>query len=201
LFGIGGDPREKRVNEKLWGLAGDLVREAAPKHCSELNQALMELGALVCTPRGPRCGECPGATRCIALQQGRMEELPRTPARPRITRRRFAAFVVRDGTCFFVRQRPEGVVNAHLWEFPNVEIFPGDGDLQRAAAVALGTGKAGLKKLCTIKHSITRYAISMDVFNAGHGAGEITAPGQWLALRRLSQLPFCSAHKRILQRL
>jgi A/G-specific adenine glycosylase len=201
LFGIGGNPRDKKVNEKLWGLAGEMVRQAVPKYCSELNQALMELGALICTPRSPRCSECPVATQCVALRKGMVEELPRTPAGPRITRRRFAAFIARDGKSVFVRQRPEGVVNAHLWEFPNVEILPGDGDLQKAVTIALGIRGVEFQRVCTIRHSITRYAISMEVFDARYGAGEIMAPGQWLTLRRLSQLPFCSAHKRILQHL
>jgi A/G-specific adenine glycosylase len=201
LFGVRGNPRDKKVNEKLWGLAGEMVRQAAPKYCSELNQALMELGALVCTPRSPNCGECPISTQCVALRKGIVEELPRTPARPQITRRRFAAFIVRDGKTVFVRQRPEGVVNAHLWEFPNVEILPGDGDLQKAAAFVLGTRAAELQRVCTIKHSITRYAISMDVYDARFGLDDVTAPGQWLTLRRLDQLPFCSAHKRILTQL
>jgi A/G-specific adenine glycosylase len=199
LFGIDGNPRDKEVNERLWTLAAELVRQAAPKHCSELNQGLMELGALICTPRSPRCGDCPVSRQCIAWRQRRVEELPRTPARPRITRRRFVAFVARDGKALFARQRPGGVVNAHLWEFPNVEILPGDGDLQQAAATALGTRGVELKMLCTIKHSITRYAISMDVFDVTSAADEIIGPGEWLSRRRLKQISFCSAHRKVLQ--
>jgi A/G-specific adenine glycosylase len=199
LFGIGGNPRDKTVNEKLWSLAAQLVQQAAPDHCSELNQCLMELGALICTPRNPRCADCPVSAQCVGLREGRVGELPEKTTRPKVTRRRFVAFVARRGKSFFVRQRPEGVVNAHLWEFPNVEIFPGDGDLQKAARLALGTRTAALKKLCTIRHSITRYAISMDVFASSVRANEVTTRGRWLAAPRLQKLSFCRAHKRILE--
>jgi A/G-specific adenine glycosylase len=200
-FGIFGNPRDKKVNENLWKLAGALVREAAPEHCSELNQSLMELGALVCTPRNPRCGDCPVSAHCVALRQGSVADLPEIAARPMVTRRRFVAFVAGNGKSLFVRQRPAGVVNAHLWEFPNVEIFPGDGDLQTAAKSALGTAGATLEKICTIRHSITRYAISMDAFTVGAEPKKINATGQWLTPQQLAKLPFCSAHKKVLERL
>src|SRR5690242_15502981 len=70
VFGMRGDPREKRRNAKLWQMATRLVEAAAPNSCSELNQSLMELGALICTPRNPRCAECPVSRDCIALRRG-----------------------------------------------------------------------------------------------------------------------------------
>ena len=124
-FGIAGNPREKTVSERLWALAGELVREAgAPRRlelsagrlgsplgtgaCSRLNQSLMELGALVCTPKAPRCNACPINKLCLARKEGRIEELPKLPGRPRTTRRRFVAFVTRRAGKFLVRQRRPG---------------------------------------------------------------------------------------------
>ena len=91
-------------------------------NCSALNQSLMELGALVCTPRNAQCSLCPVKKLCVAFRDNRVEALPNLERREPATARRFAAFVIeRDGK-FLVRQRPAGVVNAHLWEFPNVEL-------------------------------------------------------------------------------
>ena len=90
--------------------------------CSHLNQSLMELGALVCTPRNPQCRICPVKKLCVAFRENRVEELPNLGKREKATARRFVAFVVERNGKFLVRQRPAGVVNAHLWEFPNVEI-------------------------------------------------------------------------------
>jgi A/G-specific adenine glycosylase len=90
LFGIGGNPRDKQVNRELWRLAEELVRAAGQvvigkgkagsrSPCSLLNQGLMELGALVCTPRQPQCGVCPVAGCCTAWKEGRVERLPEIP--------------------------------------------------------------------------------------------------------------------------
>ncbi len=200
LFGIAGDPREKKTNAALWSIAQELVSVAAPNSCSGLNQSLMELGALICKPQNPLCQECPVSIHCTALRQGRVDQLPMTAARPLVTQRRFVAFVARQGDSVFVRQRPAGVVNAHLWEFPNIEIFPGDGDLKKAARAALRTQALKLEQLCQIRHSITRYTIKLDVFRVTRTKKRISVPGQWLTLRQLAKLPFCSAHKKILDR-
>src|SRR6516225_543674 len=171
LFGVEDNPRTPAVNETLWSLAESLVCHASritrpssvgsPKegHTSSFNQSLMELGALVCTPKAPRCGDCPLKSECIAFRTGRIDKLPNLPARGKPTRRRFAAFVAERSGRFLVRQRPEGVVNAHLWEFPNVELVCGNGDVRHFAQSILGTGPIAFEPLCTIKHSITRYRI------------------------------------------
>ena len=81
----------------------------------------MELGALVCTPRNPQCLICPVKKLCVAFKENRVEELPNLGKREAATARTFFAFVIeRDGK-FLVQQRPVGIVNAHLWEFPNFE--------------------------------------------------------------------------------
>ena len=89
VFAIPGNPRDRKVDQELWELAEELVQYAGARtrketprpprrlartsrksgSCSELNQALMELGALICTARQPRCTACPLATRCRALRQ------------------------------------------------------------------------------------------------------------------------------------
>src|SRR5439155_27108515 len=85
------------------------------------NQSLMELGAPICTAKQPQCDVCPAASYCSAYRQGRVHELPRPIVRARAAPRRFIALVVERRGRFLVRQRPDGVVNAHLWEFPNIE--------------------------------------------------------------------------------
>jgi A/G-specific adenine glycosylase len=221
-YGIAGNPRERRVNTRLWHLAQDLVQRAAEidvrtsasphsscianhplRRCAQFNESLMELGALVCTPRQPQCGVCPIAKYCAAYQQGRVHELPTLSRRIRTTPRRFIAFIAKKRGRFLARQRPAGVVNAHLWEFPNLELTPDDSDLQRAARSALGVRPEALELLATIKHSITRYRITLEAYCvASRQTARIpSAKGRWLGRSRLNQLAFTSAHKQILQRL
>jgi adenine-specific DNA glycosylase len=96
------------------------------------------------------------------------------------------------------------VVNAHLWEFPNLELPPDDSDLKRAARRALGVLPRKLELLATIKHSITRYRITLEAYlvSRSEAAGiPPEAKGRWLGLSRLHQLAFTSAHRQILRRL
>jgi A/G-specific adenine glycosylase len=248
VFGIGKNPREKKTNAQLWRLAEELVAHASrftfhASRTSHLNQSLMELGALICTPRQPQCPVCPVKKLCVAFQENRVAELPNLGRRTAATARRFVAFVVERGRKFLVRQRPAGVVNAHLWEFPNVEIgarlsepqharllnpagkIPatdgtrtccgsGDPRSKLAADVAkqiFGFTPKELTPLCTVKHSITRYRITLEAFRVQLGGRSSTTPkilgtrrarpsennGVWLTPAQFRPLAFASAHKKL----
>ena len=258
VFGIRENAREKSVNERLWGIAQELVEEAGKiqdfcrsrrkealvlravdadsiqsqhkfanktgrdefhlvpdipnqfgtrwnsslpiSSCSALNQSLMELGALVCTPRNPLCGECPLRLQCIARREGLITSIPNLGKKVETTRRTFAAFVVEHRGRVLVRQRPAGVVNAHLWEFPNVEIAEDNFDSAKAARKAVGFVPKNLAALGTVKHTITRYRIKVQAFH-GQFAGKKLPKGEgkWLGLDELDALPFTAAHRRILK--
>lgn len=175
IFGIEENPREKETNARLWTLAEELVGRAVPRppwlgedtapyRCSHLNQSLMELGERVCTPRKPQCPICPVNNNCVAFKEGLVEELPNLGKRKTTTARRFFAFVVESNGRFLVRQRPADVLNAHLWEFPNVEINraqPGAKDVFKSQ---FGFAPSELSPLTIVKHSITRYRITLEAF-------------------------------------
>ena len=222
IFGIADNPREKPAQAKLWALAEALVRQAercrgsgatavptsTEGRCSALNQSLMELGALVCVPRNPRCPACPVRKLCAARAQDRIGELPNLGERGRATARSFVAFVVRRGGQFLVRQRPAGVVNAHLWEFPNAELDPTGAAAARPAAVAtaasqvLGFAPDKMAPLITVKHSITRYRITLEAFRVdGNGTARCGHGGQWKTPAQLRRLAFTAAHGKILARI
>ena len=221
VFGISENPKDKKANAHLWDLAQQLVTHATRNTqyatpSSHLNQSLMELGALICTPREPKCLVCPIAKHCFAFQNNRVNEFPNLDKRPAATARRFAAFVVENGGKFLVRQRPEGVVNAHLWEFPNVELNGVPVDPSAVAQELFGFVPSDVKVLCTIKHSITRYRITVEAFHinapSGFKVGQScrSAPSsrharsarderRWLTISELHKLSFPSAHKKILE--
>src|SRR5439155_5774702 len=95
LFAIESDPRKKKTSGLLWQRAETLVRRAAlhqvdgTANCSHLNQALMELGATICTAREPNCKLCPVRPRCFAFKQRRVTDFPKLTPRPRHTIRHF----------------------------------------------------------------------------------------------------------------
>ena len=183
---------------------------------------------------------CPVKKLCVAFREGRIGELPNLGKRETATARRFVAFVVERNGRFLVRQRPAGVVNAHLWEFPNVEIHPtpsssghqsahysrknSQSRLTSAATVqesgleiihtakSFGIERATLQPLCTVKHSITRYRITLEAFYVHLGGRVLRVPikkgtrrarpsennGVWPTPVQLRKLAFTAAHKKIL---
>jgi len=177
------------------------TRNQAGRHCSHLNQSLMELGAIICTPRSPRCAICPVQKLCVARKQNLQDQLPNLGKRAETTARRFIAFVVeRDGK-FLVRQRPAGVVNAHLWEFPNIETNGIACEAVGTAAKALGLSATETEPFCIIKHSITRYHITLEVQRASHLNPRSELFGVWRTRKQLEKLALPSAHGKILTRL
>jgi A/G-specific adenine glycosylase len=205
-----------------------LTSAATFGNCSALNQSLMELGALVCTPRNPQCAICPVRKPCVAFKESRVEGLPNLGKRESATARRFIAFAVeRDGN-FLVRQRPAGVVNAQLWEFPNLEVTgapssrpsPPAGekvaggrlrekapasesfDLAKAAFQKLfGVKAKAMQPLQTVKHSITRYRITLEAFAVSVQGAPKKIAGVWKTPAQMRTLAFSSAHKKILTKL
>jgi A/G-specific adenine glycosylase len=201
LFGLPGNPKERRTNEKLWSRATELVEVAqqldAKSGCSHFNQSVMELGAMICLPRNPRCAECPMKRVCVARITDRIERFPELPPRAPSTERRIAAFVLeRDGR-YLVRQRPARGVNQGLWEFPNIELNNGL-TCAELARKHLGLNLTRAQTLSIIRHTITRYRIILEVFRCPAPRKSIT-DGKWLTLRELQKLPFPSADRRILE--
>jgi A/G-specific adenine glycosylase len=216
IFGITENPKEKETNKLLWQLAEKLVcraknaKAAKDKNtswpsrssrdtnsCSHLNQSLMELGALVCTPRNPQCLICPVKKLCIAFKENRVEELPNLGKRAAATARTFFAFVIeRDGK-FLVQQRPIGIVNAHLWEFPNFETNGKKKDAKEIFDSVFDFKAAEFQPLRTVKHSITRYRITLKAFRVRLPKHLKTLDGIWLPCARFDSLAFTAAHKKL----
>jgi len=196
LLGIAGDPRSKNVKTKLWRAAEALA--AAAGEPSRLNQGMMELGALVCLPRRPGCPACPLRRDCFAWRRKRVGEFPAPTPRAAVTRRRFIALVARDGGRLLVRRRPAGVVNAGLWEFPNVEV--GVNIKNPPARVAPFKLAAGAP-FFSVRHTITRHRILLEARRAELPGGPDSAGGGsvWKTPAELEKLPFTSAHRKVLR--
>jgi A/G-specific adenine glycosylase len=205
IFGIAKNPKEKQTNARLWRLAEDLVTTAARgdarptsgQNCSHLNQSLMELGALVCTPRNPQCQICPVKKLCVACKEKRTEELPNLGKREAAMARRFIAFVVERNGRFLIRQRPTGVVNAHLWEFPNVEATGVNSNPKEIFESEFGSAPKEFMPLVTVKHSITRYRITLEAFAVRLKKVNTKMDGVWKTPAQMQRLAFASAHKRL----
>ena len=115
IFAIERDPRDRRTRDELWSLAGSLL---PPGQAGKFNEALMELGATVCTPRAPKCGACPIAALCEARRRGLQEQLPVRFPRKVIPHYDVTAAVIRRRGRVLIAQRPPEGMLGGLWVSP-----------------------------------------------------------------------------------
>jgi A/G-specific adenine glycosylase len=154
--------RRPQAARALWAMAERLLDRTSP---GDWNQALMELGATVCTPRAPRCAECPVRSCCRARASGRPERYP--PAAPRragVRIRRAVVRVERAGRVLLVQRT--GALLDGLWEPPGVDVS-GHEPVERSLARALATlGVRGTLHATPvrIRHTITHRTIDADVW-------------------------------------
>lgn len=98
------------------------LKEVYPKgHCGDFTQSLMELGACVCTPKSPKCGECPAKAVCLAQANGCTDKFPvKLPKREKRVEPRTVFLLECDGAYAIHRREGKGLL-AGLWQFPNTE--------------------------------------------------------------------------------
>ncbi len=202
LFARTEDPRTTTARRWLWQAAEALL---PTREVGDFNQALMELGALVCTPEKPNCPTCPLRSRCQAHASGQPEAFPRrTPPTPP-TEVREAGVVIRRGEQVLLVQRPaEADRWASMWEFPHGQLHEGESHEQ--AAVRLAGERTGLTirlggELQTIRHGVTRFRITLVCFEAEYESGEFVAGyyhrAVWIAPEELQAYPVSSPQRRL----
>jgi A/G-specific adenine glycosylase len=168
-----GEPRQASA---LWALAESML---PMRKAGEWNQALMELGATVCTPNAPRCGDCPIRRWCGGYARGRPEDFPLTSKRRPVERiRRAVALVENRGRMLLARR--SGALLEGLWEPPGVELTNGGSPRQ---ALTAELGRLGVRARLeatgrTIRHTITHRAIEVEVWR-GPGGGRLESGAAW----------------------
>lgn len=160
------------MDRRLWDLASSLARGRDP---GRLNQALMELGALVCTPRRPRCTLCPVRKLCCAFSCGRPESLP-VPRRRRPTEhvRVAVAWVHSRGRALLERPGPGSPLRGH-WDLPAVEVGAAE---DGATAVKQKLRQLGLdvvvgETLALLRHAILHRDLRLEIFDCRLRRGRV----------------------------
>ncbi len=195
-----GDPRAPTAWRKLEGAAEDLLARNSP---GDWNQAMMELGATVCTPKSPRCGECPVARWCRARKLGIAEELPSARKKRAPVAMTLAAAVFLDprGRTLLVRKTAsDGALFSRMWQFPAIEAT--GADPKAALTTHLReyfrvTTNGHTTALATARHTVTFRNIRLEPFlfhvaRLPHPAGSLIAP-----LNRLGRVPVSNATRKI----
>lgn len=194
IEGREGRHQDPAVMSWAWERSASLQRRTGGQRCGpgDFNEGLMELGAVVCTPRRPRCAECPLSRLCRARRDGRQEEIPAPKARAARTRVYCAAARVRDARGrMLVRRRGEGMW-AGLWEAPTVE-----GSRRATRRQVEDLGVAVVRRAESFAFATTHRDLRFDVWEAGAPNG--TPRGcTWKTVAQVRRLALSSPQQRIL---
>lgn len=185
LARLAGDDRPlagPKDEEPLWQLAAAVLPRRQP---GRFNQALMDFGALVCTPARPRCSSCPLVAVCLARQQGRVAEIPNLPAKRATRQLRETALVLRHSGRLLLQRRQPGEWWEGLWDFPR-RLPP---DVETAGR---------RQRLGEVRYAVTNHQISCRVISAS--VVSRPRPGRqqrWLRPTQLEALAMTAPGRRI----
>jgi A/G-specific adenine glycosylase len=200
LFGQRLDPREGPGRQWVWQAAEAVLPR---RRVGDFNQALMELGALVCTPAKPACLLCPLAERCVARRAGLQETIPVRARKPEPVEVRELAVVIRRGDQVLLAQRPDQGRWAAMWEFPHTEVT--GGSPVRLIAALTGLAVALGDRFLQIRHGVTHHRITLDCFAARYRRGRFRSSlyprARWLKIGELHDLPVSAPQRRLIQAL
>ena len=189
-FAISADPKTTAGQKKFWQLA---EQKLPRRYCGDFNQALMELGATICTPLRPSCPLCPLRSDCSAYQEDRVAQLPRLAKRIQYRSVQLTAALIMKRGRLLMLQRPAKGVLRDMWEFPVIE---GDLDsLQAAYQWQLPEGRA----LRPVRHAIMDQRITIQPWlfelNGELNGAALPTPrssSRWVQTSKISALPTSS---------
>jgi A/G-specific adenine glycosylase len=205
VFRIHGYPKDTAIQKTLWSIAADLV----PSHKPGLfNQALMEIGAEVCTPRNPLCGDCPLDGLCEAKRHNDQLSLPQRRARKQLPSHTVVVGVIyRGGRILIDKRKPEGLLGG-LWEFPGGKAKPGEPleaalgrEVREEVAITIRVNRL----LAVVDHAYSHFRVRIHAFQCDHVAGEprciACADLKWVRPQNLRRYAFPAANGRIIKKL
>lgn len=198
-----GDVMSTAGQKLLWQAAESVL---PAKRCGAFNQALMELGSEICTPRSPKCEQCPVARLCATRELGLQEAIPGPKKRPVFEEVTYVAVVVRRGEEVLVRRCQPGERWAGLWDFVRFTVSDAAGEasaeLTRQVQTLTGLSVRMGSQFATLKHGVTRFKITLKCFEAvladrRRAKAEEAEGLRWVTVDQLSELPLSTTGRKI----
>jgi A/G-specific adenine glycosylase len=198
--------RSPAGERRLWELAARLLPTG---RAGDFNQALMDLGATLCTPQAPDCQRCPLSTDCTAYQLGRQELLPVTARKAAIPHHTVTAAVIQREKQVLITQRPSNGLLGGLWEFPGGKVQPGEDlaaclqrEIKEELAVEIRVGKA----FGEYRHAYTHFRVTLHAFLCQLCKGSQPKAVQvqdlrWVKAEELANYPMGKIDRQIARRL
>lgn len=196
----------RRYQARLWVLAESLVPDRRP---GDFNQALMELGATVCTPRVPVCDACPLRALCRAYHTKRVEDFPQRGGRPAKRHSQSAAIAIRSKGRYLFVQRPIAGLLGGFWGLPQFDDVPPDAEFSAVEKRVTDTLplRISLERACgAVRHEFTHLSLTLCVYEAvllrkrsAMDDPRMTPAARWLRLAEYETLPLSSLDRKILR--
>jgi len=204
LFAVEDPVDGSKAKRRIGAIAQGLVPASEPGH---YNQALMDLGSGICTPRSPACPACPLAMACRARRKGVQESIPVKRKAAAVPHREAAVAVIRNerGEILLVKRPGRGLLGG-LWRFPGGVLEEGDAPsawLRRSLRAELGLNAIPGRKLFSVEHGYSHFTVTAHVF-ACTIRGAIPDSGgeeqwRWVGMKGLSRLAVSRLEGKILK--
>jgi len=212
------DGNVKRVIARLFAIPDSVDRPAglhAVQACVDrlldrtdpgtFNQAVMELGALVCRPVSPSCDTCPVSGTCEAFASGEAEAFPVRDARRPVPRQKIAVGVVNDGGRVLITRRAEDGMLGGLWEFPGGKVRRGEKPVdavRREIREETGLRVAVGKRIARVSHMYSHLAVEIEVFCCSRRGGSVVLDGptdhRWITMEETAAYAFPKANHKFM---
>jgi A/G-specific adenine glycosylase len=195
-----------RALATLWALSECLLDPQNPR---DFNQALMDLGATLCTRRNPACDRCPWQAHCRAYNRNIQAELPMSDTKAPLPHKHIGVAVIwNDQSEILIdRRKQEGLLGG-LWEFPGGKIEPGEtieACIVREIREELGIEIAVGDRLCTVTHAYSHFKVTLNVHHCTHQSGTPQPiecdEVRWVTLDAIDEFPFPKANIHIISAL
>jgi len=203
LFCINENGTTSASEKILWQKSEDLVPDRRP---GDFNQALMELGATICTPNSPTCQQCPLQNKCEAFLKVTVGLFP--PLKKKISSKKIevSAGIIIKNNKVYIQQRKKNALMGGLWEFPGGKREKEESPeecLEREIKEEMGVTINILKKIMTIKHTYTQFRVTLHAFTCELQSKQIRPTEcqqwKWVSLSNLKKYPFPAANVKIVK--
>ena len=207
LYDIDAPVKSRRARDEIERLCAALL---PPGRARDFNQALMEFGSLVCSPRNPACGECPLAGWCRARALGVQEARPvTTAALPPVYLTMATGVLVHDGLVLAQKRMPDDIW-ANLWEFPGGIVEEGESPQQAVIREYLeetGLTVYGPEPIGSFRHSYTRYRVTLHAYAVRLASApsdlvlRAAQEHRWATWSQIRSLAFPAGHRKLVRHL
>lgn len=199
-YGIEDDVRSSKTTKQVQHLVNDLISQ---NHPADFNQAMMELGATVCSPTKPDCLNCPIQTGCVATKVAKTDTIPyKSKAKKKPHLEIGVGIIEREDGKVLIALRPENVMLGGLWEFPGGKQEKGETiqqTVERELQEELDVEVHAYKELMNFKHTYSHFSITMHAYFCtliyGTPKAKSSQEIRWVEKSELKDYPFPKANK------